>query len=475
MKKTLIFDTATDAIFFQIQLTMMTKQFTFLLIFCTLAVFSFAQNVEKPAKTTPPTNVVTKKVMKSNDTTNVVNGSKPLILVDGQKIKNINDINPNDIESVDVLKGESATKQYGQKGSEGVIVITTKKKSNLSKIVGVPNSKKLQITIDKNAKDETNGHHEVTKGHHEEEMNVLIEGDKIIINGKEVDKNDPRINGNGNRNVIIKKIKGEPKQFNEKKKGEMIIENDEDDYNFNMEVPPPNAAFLGVITETKELGASIMEVSEGSPAEKAGLQKGDIITRVNDIKVKGPDDLFETIGKFQPATKVQIHILRNGVSSTLNVELEKNKNLTSIFNFNTPNQGQMRKPNWNPSRPDFPKSPRINGNQSFGFELPQLREFNNLFPNLDKPKLGISIEDLEEGDGVRITSVNGDSPAAKAGLKENDIIIQLNDKIIKNVDGIKPMIRSVGMGMMFKFNILRNGKATVIELKVPKKINTADL
>jgi len=58
---------------------------------------------------------------------NTVNGSTdPLILVDGQEWQDISALNPNDIKSIDVLKG-SATAIYGVRGSNGVILITTKK------------------------------------------------------------------------------------------------------------------------------------------------------------------------------------------------------------------------------------------------------------------------------------------------------------------------------------------------------------
>jgi TonB-dependent SusC/RagA subfamily outer membrane receptor len=58
---------------------------------------------------------------------NTVNGSSdPLILVDGQEWQDISSLNPNDIKSIDVLKG-SATAIYGVRGSNGVILITTKK------------------------------------------------------------------------------------------------------------------------------------------------------------------------------------------------------------------------------------------------------------------------------------------------------------------------------------------------------------
>lgn len=56
-----------------------------------------------------------------------VNDNNPLYVVDGQFFNNINNLNPRDIENIEVLKDASATSIYGSRGSNGVILITTKK------------------------------------------------------------------------------------------------------------------------------------------------------------------------------------------------------------------------------------------------------------------------------------------------------------------------------------------------------------
>ena len=55
-----------------------------------------------------------------------VNGSDPLIIVDGVQGVDIDAVNPNDIESMQILKDAAASAIYGAKGANGVIVITTK-------------------------------------------------------------------------------------------------------------------------------------------------------------------------------------------------------------------------------------------------------------------------------------------------------------------------------------------------------------
>ena len=453
----------------------MIKQVSSFLMACVIAQISFAQTSEKQnlkLDLRKPTVVVVKDNAK--DTSIAVKGETPLYIVDGKEVKNVNEISPNDIEKIDVLKGASAKALYGKKGEKGVVVITTKKKNNSSANKDDKALKEVTVKVLtkegkslKNNKGDKKENGELT----EEPVNVLIDGDKIIINGEEVAENDPRINGQGKNGVILKRMM----MPRDKSKENKIVEGKPLDLNIDdvLSFATPaqsNAAFLGVISEENELGAKINEVSKGSPAEKAGLKKDDIITNVNEEKITGPKDLYDAIGKYKPSDKVQISILKNGAKTKLTAELEKNK--AQSFSYSMPNQGMTIEPNFVPSTP---RGRGNNGTQRFGFELPQMPELNNFFGNIEKPKLGISVEDVEENEGVKISSVSENSPAAKAGLKEDDIITEVNDKKVKDVDGIKPIIKAATEGTIFKFNITRNGKKTVIEVKIPKKLKTADL
>jgi TonB-dependent SusC/RagA subfamily outer membrane receptor len=59
--------------------------------------------------------------------TGTMNNSNPVYVVDGMILDDINFLNPNEVESIDVLKDASATAIYGIKGANGVIIVTTKK------------------------------------------------------------------------------------------------------------------------------------------------------------------------------------------------------------------------------------------------------------------------------------------------------------------------------------------------------------
>jgi TonB family protein len=69
--------------------------------------------------------------------TSTMTATKPIYFIDGIEVANIDDVNPENIEKIDVLKGESATELYGEKGKDGVIVITSKQFAEQNKITSV--------------------------------------------------------------------------------------------------------------------------------------------------------------------------------------------------------------------------------------------------------------------------------------------------------------------------------------------------
>jgi serine protease Do len=80
-------------------------------------------------------------------------------------------------------------------------------------------------------------------------------------------------------------------------------------------ISPPSGA-LGVRL-AEEKAARIQEVMEGSAAEKAGLQAGDLILKVNEKQIAGREQLVETIKGFMPGERVELLVKREGEEVTL--------------------------------------------------------------------------------------------------------------------------------------------------------------
>lgn len=209
-----------------------------------------------------------------------------------------------------------------------------------------------------------------------------------------------------------------------------------------------NAAFLGVSSRKAEKGgATVLEVTEASPAEKAGIKKGDIIIKLNDIKIESPESLFEAVHGYKPGDKVKIVFTRDGKEQTVMVTLDKSENRSRNFNYNY----------------NFKMPP-----------MPEMRGMEDMW-NPRQPKLGLKAQDAEDGKGVNILEVQDSSAASKAGLQKGDIILQYNGNDVNSTNELIDRIREAGKENTVKVKILRGGATSDIILKIPRKLKTAEL
>src|SRR5690349_24440189 len=127
-----------------------------------------------------------------------------------------------------------------------------------------------------------------------EKLTIVIDGDKVTVNGKPVEdykSDDVDIIRDGDESFAFAAPMVPP--------GNMNVMGDD----FMKEIHS-NKAFLGVMTKEGDGGAQITEITKESPAEKAGLKEGDVITKINSDKVEDADDLYKAIGKYKPGEKV---------------------------------------------------------------------------------------------------------------------------------------------------------------------------
>lgn len=93
----------------------------------------------------------------------------------------------------------------------------------------------------------------------------------------------------------------------------------------------------------------------------------------------------------------------------------------------------------------------------------------------DGPKMGISIEDLTEGSGAKVLEVTEGSPAAKAGIAKNDIIIGVNGATIKDVTALQEKAGTLEAGTTLNIKLMRDGKSKEVTVKIPKKVKKANI
>ncbi len=132
-------------------------------------------------------------------------------------------------------------------------------------------------------------------------VTVEIKDGEVLVDGKKIDEFK-------DGNIIVQRRIIVPRDGNMPQRGGIQLL-DEQESDVNIAAP---AAVLGVMTKKEAAtGATVVEVAPGTPAEKAGLKEGDIITKVNDKKINEPQDLFETIGSMKPGDKVTVTYLRD--------------------------------------------------------------------------------------------------------------------------------------------------------------------
>lgn len=96
-------------------------------------------------------------------------------------------------------------------------------------------------------------------------------------------------------------------------------------------------------------------------------------------------------------------------------------------------------------------------------------------PGGNGPKLGIKAQDTEDGKGVKVLEVAAESPAAKAGIKEGDIITRFDGRNVDDANMLKMLAWNKRTQPGVKISVLREGKAMDLDVKIPKKLKSADL
>ncbi|HWU48567.1 MAG TPA: Do family serine endopeptidase [Asticcacaulis sp.] len=154
-------------------------------------------------------------------------------------------------------------------------------------------------------------------------------------------------------------------------------------------------------------GAYVTDVNKGGPADKAGMQPGDIVRTVNGAEVKSPTDLTRRIADVQVGDKVNVGVLRGGkmVSLTITAALRPSEDqLSSLLNGGKPGDDNSAGPN---------------------------------APAGAAPVIGLSVKAItpdarrayglgEDIKGVVISDVDDASDAGQKGVKPGDVIVQAN-------------------------------------------------
>ena len=224
---------------------------------------------------------------------------------------------------------------------------------------------------------------------------------------------------------------------------------------------PTKGAFLGVYLKDLDEdtraalkfgesgGAFVDGVVEDGPAEEAGLKDGDVITGFNGKPVKDAADLRALIQETKSGDQVAVAVYRDQENRTFTVRMGESDDLPEIT---------IRK------------------------EIRMMRPFMKMRGGCegcgDCPWMGVELLKLtdqladyfkvKDGEGVLISSVEKDSPAAKAGLKAGDVLVKVGDESVENRAEVRQALCGHKAGDEIAVEVVRAGKKQTLKVQLAK-------
>ncbi len=163
------------------------------------------------------------------------------------------------------------------------------------------------------------------------------------------------------------------------------------------DLSPETAEAFGIESENYQ-GALVQEVFPDSPAEKSGVEPGDVITGVDGKSISGAGDLRTTIGLKRSGDEVRLELVRNGKVKKLRATLGNSDSMAQVTDAENIH-------------------PRLAGAE---------------FSNYDGKQ-------AYNGKGVQVDSVASGSPAEFSGLEAGDIIVQLNNQSVESTADLQKL------------------------------------
>jgi serine protease Do len=184
------------------------------------------------------------------------------------------------------------------------------------------------------------------------------------------------------------------------------------------------ASYLGLDSPR---GALVQKIIADTPAEKAGMKTGDVILRVNGSEIKDRDQLIYRVQEIPVGEEIGIQISRDSKILELKATLAQKQNYKKLSSSKLP----------------------------FGMMVVPVK------------KSDIERLDLHAGtEGALVTEINNNSFASKLGLKVDDVILQVNQTVIKNPQTLKNVLTSISniteTGVISM--IIRKGKINYLEI-----------
>jgi serine protease Do len=188
------------------------------------------------------------------------------------------------------------------------------------------------------------------------------------------------------------------------------------------DVTPEIAESLNLRSEE---GALVADVVQGDPAEKAGIDRGDVIIEFDGKKVESSRKLSEIVAKTSVGKKVSVKVVRDGKEKVIKVTV-----------------GKM-------------KERKVAHLEKAADELGM--EIQDITPDLQ--------EELGQEEGVVVIHVDPVGLASDAGIRKGDVIKEINRRKIKDIDDYRDAVSELKKGQTILFLVNRRGTNLYSALK----------
>jgi S1-C subfamily serine protease len=255
-------------------------------------------------------------------------------------------------------------------------------------------------------------------------------------------------------------------------------------------VSDDEGARLGLLardtTGTASAGVTVTQLTGGSPAEKAGLRRGDVITSYDGEKVRSVRQFTRLVRESVPGRAVPVLVQRDGKVQTLSVTPEAGGD----------DDGPRSRPQ-SPSAGDVeieierrrPRAPRPSGMGEMPpmLELrgmPEMHEMHGMPMDMrmgsrpmreTPPRLGLTLDPLSPqlrtyfaapAGGALVITVDHDSLAAQAGVRAGDVVVSINGLAVRDAEDVVEGVREAGPDGTVALGLVRDRKPLTVSVSL---------
>ena len=201
-----------------------------------------------------------------------------------------------------------------------------------------------------------------------------------------------------------------------------------------VQIQPINDTAAKALDLKTRSGALVANVIEDGPADKAGIETGDVIVDFDGMMIKSVDHLRNNVSISKPNNFYNLGVIRDGRKKSFKVKLEKMPNDDKLaLNVQTENSNEL------------------------GIEVSNLNRLN-------RQEFGINSQDA----GIVVTRVLSESPSDEAGIQAGDLITRVGSRRCRTIKEFDALVKNTKRRGMLMLHIKRDGNAQYVTLDLKK-------